>query len=116
MGSARPIEVFFLKILLATQFANLLINVESPSILESSDPNPHLVSLVLQTAHLLLGLDELIPAPRIFRVNTLQVLLQLRDLLTILSKQGLLVQVVSLDDRCDLLQIDTQFVTVRENL
>ena len=116
MGPTRPVEVFFFKVFLAAQFANLLIYIECAPVLKPCDPDPHLVPLVLQTPHLFLGLNELIPALSVLNVDSLQVLLELRDLLAILSKQCLLVQVVPLDYRCDLLQIDPKFVAVGENL
>lgn len=116
VSSARPIEVFFFKVLLATEFANLLINIESASILEPSDSYSHLVSLALQTPHLLLRLNQLVSASRILIVDSLEVLLQLGNSFAVLSEQGLLVKVVSLNYGRDLFQIHSQFVTIRENL
>ena len=51
VSPAGPVEVFLFKIFLATQFANLLIYVEGATILQASNANAHLVSLVLQAPH-----------------------------------------------------------------
>lgn len=110
MGTARPIEVLLLKILLTAELADLLVDVIVPSILQLLDPLPHLVPLVLQHLHDLISLLVLLLELRGLIQGQFKLIIS--ELLLVLHAlyRFLLLFTVLLHDPCHVLQLDAQLI------
>ena len=68
MSPAGPVEVFLLKVLLAAELANLLVDVKVAAVLQFLDALPHLVALVLEHLNELVRFREFVlELGRLFR-------------------------------------------------
>jgi len=116
VSTARPVEIFFFKVLFATQLADLLVDVEIPSILQLLYSLPHLVPLILERLHQLVRLEELILELVSLNCSFLQVILDLRNLFLSRCQQPLLVLAVLLHNACQLLHLNAKLVSIRHSL
>lgn len=116
MRPAGPVEVLLLKVLFATEFAYLLIDVKVPTILEFLDALSHLVPLILKHLNEFVRLSEFFMVLGRLFGDLLELLLQLSYFILELAHDLFSVLIAALHDSRQVFNVDAKLVSLLDRL
>ena len=112
MSATRPVEVIILQVLLAAEFANLLVDVVGAACLQLDDPLAHLKRLILKHLDLFLSIDKVILGLGSFQCHALELFIKQADFLFHACEQLLFVLCIFLQYPREFLDVKAESVPV----